>query len=66
MLTRTSKPWLFALPLALAFVAGGVAPLQASGSAEDALVRQIEKLTDAVEELGRRDVKTVFECRCGG
>lgn len=59
-----SRPWVLGLLLALAFVAGGASPLRAGTSAaEDAIVRQLERLTDAVKDLGRRDVKV--ECRCG-
>jgi len=62
---RPNRPWLFTLLLAAAFVAGGLSPVRAG--TEDAVVRQLERISDSLRELAHRDTKTtVCECRCGG
>lgn len=61
----TRRPRTLALLLGLALAAGAatsVAPVRAG--TEDAIVRQLERLTDAIKEIGRREV--VCSCRCGG
>ena len=68
MTSPKRRPWTFAFVLALAFGAGAAfsaSPLRAATGGEDAIVRQLECLTDTVKELAQRESKTVCECRCG-
>lgn len=61
----TRRPWTLALLIGLAFGAGAAvsaAPVRAGK--EDAIARQLERLTDAIKDLGRREV--MCSGRCGG
>ena len=61
---RPNRPWLLALLLATSFIAGGLTPASAgTTTAEDAIIRQLEKIADSLHELAHREVRVVCECR---
>jgi len=59
------RGWALPVFLALAYVAGGAAPLRAGTTTfEDGVIRQLENLSDSLRDLAHREpTRVICECK---